>query len=128
MPPWATNNLAQRSDVSSVSFESPGAPAFERILQGLPSHRLAISPSLNAGMHVPVRSLRLAEVHMSPLPEQPFTAYVGIDWADTKHDICVQAAGESRRESGCIAHQVAAIDGCAKALHRRFGRRRSVGL
>ncbi|WP_235026200.1 IS110 family transposase, partial [Caballeronia arationis] len=25
--------------------------------------------------------------------------WVGIDWADTKHDICVQAAGESRRES-----------------------------
>jgi transposase len=57
---------------------------------------------------------------MSPLPEQPFTAYVGIDWADTKHDICVQAAGESRRESCCIAHQVAAIDEWANALHRRF--------
>jgi hypothetical protein len=58
---------------------------------------------------------------MSPLLEQPFTAYVGIDWADTKHDICVQAAGESRRESGCIPHQVAAIDEWANALHCRFG-------
>ena len=27
-----------------------------------------------------------------------FTAYIGIDWADTKHDICIQAAGEERRE------------------------------
>jgi transposase len=58
---------------------------------------------------------------MSPLLEQPFTAYVGIDWADTKHDICLQAAGDTRRESSCIAHQVAAIDEWANALHRRFG-------
>jgi transposase len=58
---------------------------------------------------------------MSPRSEQPFTAYVGIDWADTKHDICVQAAGDTRREFGCIAHQVAAIDEWANALHRRFG-------
>ncbi|WP_316149598.1 IS110 family transposase [Cupriavidus sp. BIC8F] len=53
--------------------------------------------------------------------EQPFTAWVGIDWADTKHDICVQAAGDTRHESGCIAHQVEAIDEWANALHRRFG-------
>lgn len=58
---------------------------------------------------------------MSPLPEHPFTAYVGIDWADTKHDICLQAAGDTRRESCCIRHQVAAIDEWANALHRRFG-------
>jgi transposase len=58
---------------------------------------------------------------MSPRSEQPFTAYVGIDWADTKHDICVQAAGDTRREFGCIAHQVAAIDEWANALHHRFG-------
>lgn len=58
---------------------------------------------------------------MSPRLEQPFTAWVGIDWADTKHDICVQAAGDTRHESGCIAHQVAAIDEWANALHLRFG-------
>jgi hypothetical protein len=52
---------------------------------------------------------------------QPFTAYVGIDWADTKHDICLQAAGDDRREFDCIAHQVARIDEWAKALHKRFG-------
>ena len=23
--------------------------------------------------------------------KKPFTAYIGIDWADTKHDICIQA-------------------------------------
>jgi transposase len=58
---------------------------------------------------------------MSSLPEQPFTAYVGIDWVDRKHDICVQAAGDTRRESSSISHQVAAIDEWANALHGRFG-------
>src|SRR5260370_19594005 len=73
-------------------------------------------------MHVPPINLSLlAEVHMSPRSEKQFTAYVGIDWADPKHDICVQAAGDTRREFGCIAHQVAAIDEWANALHRRFG-------
>jgi len=37
---------------------------------------------------------------MSPRSEQSFTAYVGIDWADTKHDICVQVAGDTRRQLG----------------------------
>jgi transposase len=58
---------------------------------------------------------------MSPLPEHPFTAYVGIDWADTKHDICLQAAWDTRREFCCIRHQVAAIDEWANTLYLRFG-------
>src|SRR5258705_6577780 len=65
-------------------------------------------------------NLSLAEVHMTPLSNQQFTAYVGIDWADTKHDICLQAAGDIRREFDCIPHQVARIDEWAKTLHRRF--------
>src|SRR5216684_8858104 len=66
-------------------------------------------------------NLSLAEVHMAPLSNQQFAAYVGIDWADTKHDICLQAAGDFRREFDCIPHQVARIDEWAKTLHRRFG-------
>jgi transposase len=58
---------------------------------------------------------------MAPLSNQRFTAYVGIDWADTKHDICLQAAGNTRREFDCIPHQVARIDEWAKSLQQRFG-------
>lgn len=58
---------------------------------------------------------------MKPLSTQPFTAYVGIDWADTKHDICLQAAGSDQREFDCIPHQMPDIDAWAKALHQRFG-------
>jgi hypothetical protein len=29
---------------------------------------------------------------MTPGSDQRFTAFVGIDWADSKHDVCLQAA------------------------------------
>src|ERR1700736_1873542 len=53
--------------------------------------------------------------------DQAFTAFVGIDWADTKHDICVQAAGSERRELTCIAHEAGQIESWACALRQRFG-------
>ena len=59
---------------------------------------------------------------------QTFTAYVGIDWADTKHDICLQESGSERREFGCIEHQVECIDEWAKSLHRRFGGPAAIAL
>jgi transposase len=52
---------------------------------------------------------------------QAFTAFVGIDWADAKHDICVQAAGSSRREFSCIVHEPAQIEVWACSLRERFG-------
>jgi hypothetical protein len=45
----------------------------------------------------------------------------GIAWADTKHDICLQQAGDDRREFDCIPHQITRIDEWAKALYQRFG-------
>ncbi len=51
----------------------------------------------------------------------PFAAFIGIDWADAKHDICIQAAGDERREFSCIEHKVEAIDEWAQSLYRRFG-------
>ena len=50
-----------------------------------------------------------------------FTAYIGIDWADTKHDICIQAVDEERREFSRISHKVDEIDDWAQSLYRRFG-------
>jgi len=53
--------------------------------------------------------------------DKPFTAYVGIDWADSKHDVCLQAAGSEQREFDCFAHQVEHIEEWASSMHRRFG-------
>ena len=52
---------------------------------------------------------------------KPFTAFIGIDWADAKHDICIQAAGDKQREFCRLAHKVEAIDDWAQSLYRRFG-------
>ena len=53
--------------------------------------------------------------------EQPFTALVGVDWSDKKHDFCIQGAGSQQRELGVVAHRPEAIDQWARALHQRFG-------
>jgi len=60
--------------------------------------------------------------------DKPFTAFIGIDWADAKHDICMQAAGDERREFSCMPHKVEAIDNWAQSLYRRFGGQMAVAL
>ena len=39
-----------------------------------------------------------------------YTAIIGIDWADKKHDMCVQAVGSEKREFSNICHQVEGVD------------------
>jgi hypothetical protein len=34
----------------------------------------------------------------------PFAALVGIDWADKKHDVCLCAAGSTKRERAVVPH------------------------
>ena len=65
---------------------------------------------------------------MTYLTDNAFTAYVAIDWAGAKHDICVQAAGGPQWEFDCISHQVDQIDQWAQSLHKRFGGAIAVAL
>ena len=58
---------------------------------------------------------------MHVLTDKPFTAYIGIDWADSKHDACLQAAGSEQREFTCFSHQVDSIEAWAHSMHQRFG-------
>ncbi len=58
---------------------------------------------------------------MNTTSNKSFTAFIGMDWTDTKHDVCIQAAGEEQREFSCIEHKVEAIDAWAQSLYRRFG-------
>ena len=57
-----------------------------------------------------------------------FTAFVGLDWADAKHDICVQAAACEAREFDRFPHKVAAIDEWAHSMQQRFGGQIAVAL
>ena len=42
--------------------------------------------------------------------DDDFTAFIGLDWADAKHDVCLQPAGSDAYEFGTFAHQPDAID------------------
>src|SRR5574341_1532042 len=49
-----------------------------------------------------------------------FAAFVGIDWADAKHDVCLQAAGAAKRECFQLEHTPEAIDAWVTTLRTRF--------
>ncbi len=50
-----------------------------------------------------------------------FTAIIGLDWADKKHDVCVQAAASSERKTYQIQHKADKIDEWARSLYRHYG-------
>jgi len=52
--------------------------------------------------------------------ESEFAAFIGIDWADTKHDICLQAADSTRHEFAVLLHRPADIDDWVTSLRQRF--------
>ncbi len=35
---------------------------------------------------------------MNTMTINPYVAFVGIDWADTKHDVCMQAVDGMKRQ------------------------------
>jgi transposase len=57
-----------------------------------------------------------------------FTAIIGIDWGDKKHDVCVQAIGSDKRQFSKIPHQVDKIDEWAQAMYLRHGGQMAVAL
>jgi transposase len=57
---------------------------------------------------------------MTRLPTDEFAAFVGIDWADATHDVCLQAAGSQTREFSVLEHQPDTIDAWVSTLRTRF--------
>jgi transposase len=52
-----------------------------------------------------------------------FAAYVGIDWADSEHAVCVLSPEELSAECDALAQQAEALDAWAAKLRARFGGR-----
>jgi transposase len=52
-----------------------------------------------------------------------FAAFIGIDWADRKHDVCLQVAGTETCEVSVLEHRPTVIDAWARRLRERFGGR-----
>jgi transposase len=57
---------------------------------------------------------------MKPQALEAFAAFVGLDWADAKHDICLQVAGSTRREFLHLEHRPEVIDAWVQSLRTRF--------
>jgi len=57
---------------------------------------------------------------MKPQLPAACAAFVGLDWADATHDICLQVAGSTRREFLRLEHRPAVIDAWVCTLRTRF--------
>jgi hypothetical protein len=57
---------------------------------------------------------------MAHLAQEEFAAFVGLDWADATHDVCIQATGTARREFLSFEHRPEAIDAWVQTLRTRF--------
>ena len=57
-----------------------------------------------------------------------FSAHIGIDWADKKHDYCIQERKKSNREFGILIHSPAKIDDWVQSLHQRFGGQLAISI
>src|SRR5262245_47244792 len=55
--------------------------------------------------------------HATP---EAFAAFVGIDWADVKHDVCLQTADSTKRECFQLEHTPETIDAWVTTLRTRF--------
>jgi transposase len=60
---------------------------------------------------------------MERVAQEEFAALVGLDWADAKHDVCLQATGTARREFLSFEHRPEAIDAWVQTLRTRFNGR-----
>src|SRR5882672_10686358 len=58
--------------------------------------------------------------HMKQQASEAFAAFVGLDWADTKHDVCLQATGTEQREFLRLEHSPEAINAWVQTLRTRF--------
>jgi len=57
---------------------------------------------------------------MKPQASEAFAAFVGLDWADAKHDVCLQAAGTEHREFLSLQHSPEEINAWVQTLRTRF--------
>ena len=120
MHPRVTNKCAITHDVYAFTFEPAGALEITNEYSGLvvaPTHLYCFRRSQACMPHV----LNLAQWRaiMKKHESLPFAAYVGIDWADKKHDLCTQIPAEGIQEFDVIPHQANRIDEWLRLLHKR---------
>ena len=51
----------------------------------------------------------------------PYAVCIGLDWADTKHDVCIVDMQNQVREYDCVEHRVDKIEAWVSGIYQRFG-------
>lgn len=49
-----------------------------------------------------------------------YSVYIGIDWANDKHDVCVQVANVSKRNFKVIKHSANEINDWITSIHKQY--------
>src|SRR5262244_3206254 len=80
--------------------------------------RVALDQSLKRLSTSPIRSNQV--MTHSEIKSIEFAAYIGIDRADQKHDICLQEAGSNQIESLQLDHKPDSISNWVSQLRQRF--------
>ena len=57
---------------------------------------------------------------MTDVTMQEFAAFIGLAWADAKHDVCLQVAGSDKREGKTLDHRPEVIEAWGTDLRQRF--------
>jgi len=57
-----------------------------------------------------------------------YAVYVGLDWADKKHDVCIQANEQSKRDFQVIEHSPESIDRWVKYLHKKYNGKIAIAI
>lgn len=79
-------------------------------------------PSSEPSLHV-LLSLSEEEVFVKELAAKDieFAAFVGVDWGDRKHDVCLVPAGAEKVEHWVVQHSPTELEGWLGKLRERFG-------
>jgi hypothetical protein len=57
---------------------------------------------------------------MTQVATDEFAAFMGLDWADTTHDLCLHVAGSATRAFTVLEHRPAVIDAWATDVLQRL--------
>jgi len=60
------------------------------------------------------------------IPESEIAAWIGLDWADQKHIVCLQASDSTQLETQSIAQNPQCLNQWAAQLRQRFGGRKVI--
>jgi transposase len=61
-----------------------------------------------------------SETQIRSHTNEPFAAFIGLDWADEKHAVVLQAAGSQTKEHTTLEHTPEALSDWVAQLHQRF--------